>query len=94
MLFRSSQILGAYTNDTESAKGASVWVINVRALVRPAITFGLFGIFLYVELFGCYYAIHTGVKFNDAIKILWNQDTQTVWASIIGFYFGCRHFGK
>ena len=89
-----AQLLGAYTNDTESAKGASVWVINIRAMVRPAITFGLFGIFLFVEIFGCYYAIDTGVEFKDAINLLWNQDTQTVWASIIGFYFGCRHFGK
>lgn len=76
--------------DVEGAKGASRWVINVRALVRPAITFGLFSIFLFVELFGFYYAIHTDVDFNTALNILWNEETRIVWASIIGFYFGTR----
>ncbi len=76
--------------DVEGAKGASRWVINVRAIVRPAITFGLFSIFLFVELFGFYYAIHTDVEFATALDILWNEETRIVWASIIGFYFGTR----
>jgi hypothetical protein len=90
----SSDLSAALANDTSSGIGASTWVINIRALVRPAITFGLFAIFLFVEIFGCWYAYYNGVKFNDAIQLLWNQDTQTVWASIVGFYFGCRHFDK
>jgi hypothetical protein len=90
----SSDLSAALANDTSSAIGASVWVINIRALVRPAITFGLFAIFLFVEIFGCWYAYYNGVKFNDAIQLLWNSDTQTIWASIVGFYFGCRHFDK
>lgn len=90
----SSDLSAALANDTASGIGASVWVINIRALVRPAITFGLFAIFLFVEVFGCWYAYYNGVKFNDALPLLWNQDTQTVWASIVGFYFGCRHFAK
>jgi len=90
----SSDLSAALANDTSTAIGASVWVINIRALVRPAITFGLFAIFLFVEIFGCWYAYYNGVKFNDALPLLWNQDTQTMWASIIGFWFGCRHFDK
>jgi hypothetical protein len=90
----SSDLSAALAHDTSSGIGASTWVINIRALVRPAITFGLFAIFLFVEIFGCWYAYYNGVKFNDALPLLWNQDTQTVWASIVGFYFGCRHFAK
>jgi hypothetical protein len=90
----SSDLSAALANDTSSGIGASTWVINIRALVRPSITFGLFAIFLFVEIFGCWYAYYNGVKFNDAIQLLWNQDTQTVWASILGFWFGCRHFAK
>jgi hypothetical protein len=90
----SSDLSAALANDTSSGIGASTWVINIRALVRPSITFGLFAIFLFVEIFGCWYAYYNGVKFNDAIQLLWTQDTQTVWASILGFWFGCRHFAK
>jgi len=79
-----------YAHDIEIGKGASQWVINMRAMVRPAITFGLFSIFLFVELFGFYYAIHTDVEFATALDILWNEETRIVWASIIGFYFGTR----
>jgi len=90
----SSDLQAALANDTASAVGASTWVINIRALIRPAITFGLFAIFLFVELFGCWYAYYNGVKFDAALPLLWNADTQTIWASIVGFYFGCRHFSK
>lgn len=85
-----SDIASARINDIETSKGAAQWVINLRSLVRPAITFGLFAIFLFVELFGCWYAYYNGVNFNDALHILWNSETQIVWASIIGFYFGTR----
>jgi hypothetical protein len=62
----------------------------VRALVRPAITFGLFAIFLFVELFGCWYAYYNSVDFKVALDLLWDNETQIVWASIVGFYFGTR----
>ena len=41
-----------YQHDIEIGKGASTWGINARAMVRPAITFGLFGLLVCVELFG------------------------------------------
>ena len=85
-----SDVNSARLNDTETSKGASTWVINVRSLVRPAITFGLFAIFLFVELFGCWYAYYNGVDFKTALDLLWDNETQIVWASIVGFYFGTR----
>ena len=89
-LARIDDVKDARNNDTESARGASTWVINIRALVRPAITFGLFIIFLGIEVFGCVYAYRMNVDYQTALEILWNKETQIVWASIIGFYFGTR----
>ncbi len=83
-----------YNHDIEIGKGASTWVINLRAMVRPAITFGLFGLLVVVELFGFYYAIHTNISYNDAMRTLWSDDMQTVWASIVAFHFGTRAFAK
>jgi hypothetical protein len=83
-----------YNHDIQIGKGASTWVINLRAMVRPAITFGLFGLLVFVELFGFYYAIHTGATYHDAMRILWSDDMQTVWASIVAFHFGTRAFAK
>jgi hypothetical protein len=83
-----------YEHDIEIGKGASTWVINLRAMVRPAITFGLFGLLVVVELFGFYYAVHTGISYHDAMRTLWSDDMQTVWASIVAFHFGTRAFAK
>lgn len=80
----------ARNNDIETSKDASQWVINIRALVRPAITFGLFIIFLGIEIFGCVYAYRTGVDYKTALDLLWDNETQIIWASIVGFYFGTR----
>ena len=81
-------------HDIESAKGASTWVINARAMVRPAITYGMFGLLVFVDVFGFIYAFKTGVDFNTALDQLWDDDSQQIFASIIAFYFGGQAFKK
>jgi hypothetical protein len=83
-----------YAHDIAIGQGTSTWVINARAMVRPFITYGMFIMFAFVEVFGFYYAIHTGVSFDLALNRLWDDDTQTIWASIVSFHFGTRAFGK
>lgn len=83
-----------YQHDIEIGKGASTWVINLRAMVRPAITFGLFGLLVCTEFFGFYFAVHTGTSYQLAMSNLWSSDMQTVWASIVAFWFGTQAFSK
>lgn len=83
-----------YAHDIEIGKGASQWVINMRAIVRPAITFGMFGLLVFVDVFGFYYAIHTGVSFETALNTLWDNDSQIIFSSIVAFHFGSQHFSK
>lgn len=86
--------LALLAHDTASAVGASQWVINARAMVRPAITYGMFLLLAFVDIFGFYYAIHTGVGFDTALNLLWDDDSQQIFASIISFYFGSQAFKK
>lgn len=81
-------------HDTESAKGASLWVINARAMVRPAITYGMFLLLVFVDVFGFLYAFHRDVAFDTALNLLWDDDSQQIFASIIAFYFGGQAFKK
>ena len=81
-------------HDTESAKGASQWVINARAMVRPGITYGMFALLAFVDIFGFIYAFKTGVAFDVALNQLWDDDSQQVFASIVAFYFGGQAFKK
>ena len=83
-----------YQHDIEIGKGASQWVINARAMVRPTITYGLFFLLVFVDIFGFYYAISTGVEFVTAMDQLWDDDTQTIWASVVSFWFGTQAFSK
>jgi len=81
-------------HDIEIGKGASTWVINLRALVRPLITYGMFLLLCAVDGFGFYYAIKTGVEFADAMALLWDEETQIIWASVVSFHFGSTAFKK
>ena len=63
-------------------------------MVRPAITYGMFGLLVFVDVFGFIYAFKTGVDFNTALDQLWDDDSQQIFASIIAFYFGGQAFKK
>jgi len=90
--FQERQAL--YQHDIEIGKGASQWVINVRAMVRPTITFGLFLLLVIVDTAGIIYAYSMGVQFTDMMEYVWDDETQMVWASVIAFHFGTRAFQK
>lgn len=83
-----------YNHDIEIGKGASHWVVNARAMVRPALTYGMFFVFLFVEIAGFWYAWHHAVPFDVALTILWSDETINIWASIIAFWFGTQAFSK
>jgi hypothetical protein len=89
-----SEKLALLNHDIEIGKGASQWVINLRALVRSLITYGMFLLLCAVDGFGFYYAIQTGVDFADAMALLWDQETQIIWSSIVAFHFGSQAFKK
>lgn len=100
---RSDQIAMQTTADTHSAllqhdiaigQGASTRVINLRASVRPIITYCMFGMLAFINIFGCWYAVNQGVDFVVALNLLWDEDTQILFASIISFWFGSQAFGR
>jgi hypothetical protein len=90
----ASQQSALLNHDIEIGKGASTWVINLRALVRPLITYGMFLLLCAVDGFGFYYAIKTDVAFADAMALLWDSETQIIWASVVSFHFGSQAFKK
>ena len=83
-----------YAHDIAIGQGASQWVTNARAIVRPAITFGMFALLVFVDCFGFYYAWKTGVDFQIAMDQLWDDETQIIWASVVAFWFGTQAFKK
>lgn len=83
-----------YAHDIEISKGASSWVINARAMVRPTLTYGMFLLLVFVDIAGFLYAWHSNVPFGECLDQLWDNDTQLIWASIVAFWFGSQAFEK
>ena len=90
----SQERVALYQHDIEIGKGASQWVINLRACVRPVITLGLFFLLVFVDIAGFFYAWEHGVDFKLMLEQLWDDDTQQIWASVIAFWFGTQAFKK
>jgi len=83
-----------YQHDMEIGKGASQWVINLRASVRPVITYGMFLLLVFVDIAGFVYAWRMGTDFKVMLDYMWDEDTQIIWSSVIAFWFGTQAFSK
>jgi hypothetical protein len=91
---QQAEIQAIYAHDTSLNEGTSQWMRNLRASVRPVITYGFFFLLLFVDVGLFAYGWHQGASFVDLAEMLWDSDTQALFASIIAFHFGGRAFGK
>jgi len=92
--YRLQERQSLYAHDIEIGKGASQWVTNARAMVRPTLTYGMFLLLVFVDVAGFVYAYHTNVPFSECLDQLWDNDTQLIWAFIVAFWFGSQAFEK
>jgi hypothetical protein len=91
---QKSEMEAIYAHDIAIGQGASQWMINYRTGVRPTITYGFFALLMLVEIGLFAYGWNKGVEFKDLAKMLWDDETQALFAAIISFHFGGRAFGK
>jgi hypothetical protein len=90
----SAERLALYQHDIEIGKGASQWIINLRASVRPVVTYLFVGLLITVDMASIWWAWSTGVPFLQAIKEVFDTDEMQILASIIAFWFGSQAFSK
>ena len=83
-----------YQHDMKIGEGASQWVINLRASVRPMVTYLFVGLLIVVDVSGIMYAYNTGTPFAEAMKQVFSDDEMLILSSIIAFWFGSRAFQK
>jgi hypothetical protein len=77
--------IALYNHDKKLSEGASPWVINLRASVRPIITYIFVFIVLFIDIVGLIWAIKSGVDFVTALEIIFSDEEMAIFASIIGF---------
>lgn len=91
---QSDEMKAIYIHDAAIGEGASQWVINLRASVRPVVTYGFFILLVLIDIGIFFYGVAAGASFVDVAAQLWDENTQALFASVIAFHFGGRAFGK
>jgi hypothetical protein len=76
---RVDNSLALYKHDS-SLKG-SLWVENLRASVRPVITYAFFVLF-------------AAIKVYPGMWLTWDANTQVLFAAVVSFWFGDRAVSK
>jgi len=70
------------------------FMAGLRKSVRPVITYLFFALFAAVKISALMVAMKTTGDFNIAINIVWDAETQAIFAAIISFWFGSRALEK
>ena len=83
-----------YQHDIEIGKGASQWMINLRASVRPVVTYIFVLELVALNVAGVWYAYTTGIPFSIAMENVFSDDEMLILSSIIAFWFGTQAFQK
>ena len=91
---QQAEMQAIYAHDTALNEGTSQWMKNLRASVRPVITYGFFFLLVGIDAALVWHGFTHNVSFSDMAEQLWDNDTQALFASIIAFHFGGQAFGK
>ena len=83
-----------YQHDVEIGKGASQWMINLRASVRPVVTYIFVLELVALNIAGVWYAYTTGIPIAVAMENVFSDDEMLILSSIIAFWFGTQAFQK
>ena len=94
MQTQAQEKVAMWKHDMKIGEGASTWVINLRASVRPVVTYLFVGLLITVDIAGIWYAYSTGVAFADAMNQVFSDDEMSILAAIIAFWFGSQAFNK
>lgn len=94
MQTQAQEKIAMWKHDMKIGEGASTWVINLRASVRPVVTYLFVLLLIVVDVAGIWYAYSTGVAFAEAMEMVFNDDEMSILAAIIAFWFGSQAFSK
>ena len=84
---------GKSVRSHDTAITYSPWINDLRALVRPLVTFGFFGLFIVVKLVTVSLAWRAGYDGFDVLKAVWDPFTISMFGAVVGFWFGTRAMG-
>lgn len=84
----------AFKSQAQEATASYKWVAALSALVRPGITYWLFGLYVAVKITAISYAIHAGAPWNEVLNQNWTPDDFAMLNMILTFHFLGRPIEK
>lgn len=71
------------------------WVDGLTASVRPVVTYGFFAVFAFVKIKTALVVFSIeGLSMLTQLGMIWDPETQAIWAAIISFWFSSRALEK
>ena len=87
------EVKGLYKHAESLAQAnKSTFISALQASVRPVITYAFFSIFAFVKITYVILAMQGGEDLLPAILAAWDEESKTIFAAIISFWFGNRLF--
>ena len=84
----------AFEEQSNIASKSYKWVASVSALVRPVITYVLFGLYVCFKVTSIIYAINSGANWYDIMIKSWTVDDFAMLNMILTFWFVGRAIEK
>jgi len=84
----------AFKQQAEADKKAYKWVASISALVRPGITWLLFGLYTAVKIVTIMYAVNSGLPAIAIMQEIWTADDFSMLMMILTFWFLGRSIEK
>lgn len=71
------------------------WVEALQASVRPVITYAFFAVFAVIKVATLIALLSgDGVHLLDALRLVWDEEAQALFAAVMSFWFGSRQIAK
>ena len=91
---QTQAIESALKTQSQEASNSYRWVNALSALVRPAITYVLFGAYIAFKAIIIYYALQSGSNWHDIAITHWTVDDFAMLNMILTFWFVGRSIEK
>jgi hypothetical protein len=91
---QTNAIAHAFKSQSEEARKSYRWVAALSALVRPVVTYVLFGMYVVFKIFLISHAIESGASWLEIAKNHWTPDDFAMLNMILTFWFLGRSIEK
>lgn len=84
----------AFKDQSEAVKASYRWVAALSALVRPVVTYVLFGLYVCVKIATMSYAMNSGAGWQTMLTSTWSVEDFAMLNMILTFWFVGRSIEK